>query len=168
PPPPSAADLAARNPALSAQELSVHHHVVLADWLLRCYAWAVGLDTKWRMFSPPDRVNWEYRVYGLDAEGRQSFLPLPPQGPRSFWQRNFTDFREAKFELNLYLSHEYQELFAQHLAHDLRARGRAFGRIRIDLAWRAIYGLGDVTPGAHPVDPVMREMTWGEFTCPDE
>jgi hypothetical protein len=71
-------------------------------WRIGQYAHLVGLDNRWTMFAHNSRFNWWYVVKAQYADSTVVDLPLFGQGPRTFWQRNLFDFREAKLSLNLY------------------------------------------------------------------
>jgi hypothetical protein len=105
-----------------------------AGWMVQQYAYAVGLDNRWIMFGRQSRFNWRFLFSGVHADGTASLLPLPRQGPRSFFERNFLDFREAKFHLNIYSSPELIEAYGRHLcrAHPA-AGGAAVQAVRIEL-----------------------------------
>ncbi len=102
--------------------------------------WIIGIDTRWRMFSPPDKRNWRFRYDIVDANGAVIPYVLPVREARTFWQRNFIDFRDVKFELNIYGSKPAQQLFAQHLCDKFRQRGSSPVEVRMFLEWRPIAG----------------------------
>ncbi len=68
----------------------------------RMYGHVTGLDRYWDMFSNLPRFNWWYVIKAEYADGTTVLLPLPRQSERTFLQRHFFDFKEAKFELNIY------------------------------------------------------------------
>ena len=95
-----------RRDALSALERSAGARsawrLAYAEWALRWYAHKVGLDNRWTMFSRLPRFDWWYRIEARDADGSTRLLSLPLQSERSFAQRHFADFKETKFQLNVY------------------------------------------------------------------
>jgi hypothetical protein len=93
----------------------VNYRISTVDWVLSQFSWLAGLSTRWRMFSPPPRSNWYYSVWAIDSEGVQSWVPLYGQGDRNFIERNFLDFREVKYHLNIYNKPAALNLLAQHL-----------------------------------------------------
>ena len=86
-----------------------------AEWHLRQYAYATGLDSHWKMFGRQNRFNWSYRILALRVDGTDSLLPVPGQSERTFLQRHFVDFREAKFHLNIYARDDLLAAYARHL-----------------------------------------------------
>jgi hypothetical protein len=73
-----------------------------AAWYIRRYAYAVGLDNRWEMFSYVYRTERRFVIQAQYKDGTADLLPLPLQGNRTLWQAVFADFREFKFHLNLY------------------------------------------------------------------
>lgn len=86
-----------------------------AQWLVRRYAHLVGLDNRWLMFTTLHRFNWWYLIKARYADSALVVLSLPRQSPRTFWQRHFFDFREAKFHLNIYSDPAGRVAYARHL-----------------------------------------------------
>jgi len=77
--------------------------------------WIIGLKNHWRQFSPVDRYNW-YPIYtAIYQSGEEVLLSLPNQTKRNFIQKNFIDYREAKYELNMHNSPRGQEAYAIYL-----------------------------------------------------
>ena len=92
-----------------------------ADWAVQNAGRLVGVRNLWRMFSPPDRLNWYMTFSGVYEDGREEILPLPHQIPRSFLQRNLIDFREAKYMLNIRaLTKPAEHYYEQYLCRTLQ------------------------------------------------
>ena len=107
---------------------------------LRQYGYATGLDSRWAMFGEQSRFNWNYRIVALMADGTDALLPLPGQADRSFLQRHFVDFREAKFELNIYPRAYLQQAYARHLCHAYPAvAGTAVVAVRIAVDYHGLH-----------------------------
>lgn len=85
------------------------------DWVVRRYAHLVGLDNRWEMFSTLHRFDWWIRIYGIDRFSNRKLLTLPLQSERGFFQRQFADFREAKFHLNMYGDEQLRNQYARYL-----------------------------------------------------
>jgi len=113
-----------------------YYQLARLDWRLGQLAWLTGLSTKWRMFSPPPMSNWYYSVWALNSNGGQEWVPLYAQGERNFWQRNFLDFRETKFQLNIYNKPEALSKLAAHLCIGLKKAKKDVVSIRVALVSR--------------------------------
>lgn len=94
-------------------------------WLVRRYAHLAGLDNLWQMFGRQSRFNWWFEIKATYADGKTVLLPLPRQSPRTFWQATFSDFKEAKYHLNLYASQELRQRYAHHLFREYAKRDGA-------------------------------------------
>lgn len=74
----------------------------MIGWHISNYGHHIGLDNRWEMFSFAHRFHWWY-LFRAESDGNKVIdLPLPLQSNRSFIQKYFFDFREAKYHLNLY------------------------------------------------------------------
>lgn len=122
--------------ALVKPESRTYYRLSQLDWTLSQFSWLSGLSTRWRMFSPPPHSNWYYSVWAIDSQGVQSWVPLAGQGHRNFIERNFYDFREVKYQLNIYNKPEALNLLSQHLCGNLRAAGKDVASIRVVLVSR--------------------------------
>jgi hypothetical protein len=105
---------------LSAQNASRAH---AASWLVRYYAHLAGLDNRWTMFSYLHRLDWWYVIKAAYPDGLEEPLPLPLQSPRSFLQRTFFDYKEAKFHLNIYSQPEWRKAYGRYLCRQIAERG---------------------------------------------
>ncbi len=107
-----------------ASNLSAHNafRARYGEWLVMRYAHLAGLDNKWKMFSTLHRFDWWYVIKARFADGREEVLPLPRQSERSWWQRAFVDFKEAKFHLNIYLREDYKRAYGRYLCRETEDR----------------------------------------------
>lgn len=119
--------------SLTASDSKLGYRISTFDWALSQFGWLAGLSTRWRMFSPPPHSNWFYSVWAIDSHGEQSWVPLYGQGERNFFERNFFDFREVKYHLNIYNKPEALYLLAQHLCRNLQNSGKDVSSIRVTL-----------------------------------
>jgi hypothetical protein len=93
----------------------------LGEWYVRQYAHFVGLDNQWQMFGRQSRFNWWFEIKAVYAGPKTIDLPLPLQSPRTFWQSTFFDFKEGKYQLNLYPSSILREAYAHYLCRQYPA-----------------------------------------------
>ena len=91
----------------------------VASWWVQKYAYLAGLDNRWRMFSYAYRSNWWYVFVGRYSDSSSVTLPPSPSG---LLERDFFNFREAKFHLNIYANPSAQAAYADYLC-------RTYGRI---------------------------------------
>lgn len=112
------------------------------EWALRWGAHLSGLDNKWQMYGLQSRFTWRYEIiatYGDGAREIEWLLPLPRQSQRTLWQRLIVDFKEAKFDLNIYNDPLARETYAHYLARQYAEhQGLRLQRIRYDLKYRYI------------------------------
>jgi hypothetical protein len=87
----------------------------LVGWADARYAHAAGLDNRWVMFGYQSRFNWRYLIKGQYRNRSSVVLPIEGQMPRTFWQRNLFDFKEAKFRLNIYPSKAARQAYGEYL-----------------------------------------------------
>ena len=106
-------------------------------------AWLASLTPKWHMFTNPLKYKWHFSIWAVMPDRTQLYLPLYPDPPRSFWQEHFTDFREDKFELNLYQAPWQLKIVAQHFCQRLAAQGTAPEEIRVVLVWQMMLPPGE-------------------------
>ena len=80
------------------------------------YGTMTGLGNRWELFSELPHEVLRFTIEAEDAGGATAVLPLPGQGERTFWERNFFDFKEAKLRSNLLTDRDKRRAFADHLA----------------------------------------------------
>ncbi len=114
------------------------YRIRFAEWIFRYAAHFGGFDSKWQMYGGQGRFNWRYIIsaeYGSNDDSVEQILPLPRQSERSFIQRKFVDFKEAKFLLNIYNDRLARETYARYLARQFpEYQGRPVRTIRYTLA----------------------------------
>lgn len=91
--------------------------IIKIDQSIRHAGWVVGLENRWRMFSLRVRSNWYMNISILRQDGTKEkvLVPFSYGVHRNFWQRNITDFREDKFQVNIYNSVQGKSLYAKYL-----------------------------------------------------
>jgi hypothetical protein len=123
------------------------HHLRVADWRIRQYAYLTGLDNRWQMFGRQSRFNWWYVIRGIygDSDYQQGdhqkavMLELPNQSPRTLWQRCVTDLKEQKFRLNIYSNEVAREAYSRYLARQFSVReGKPIRAVRWELGYQMI------------------------------
>ena len=135
------------------------------DWWLNHLGWIVGLKNYWRMFSPVDRFNWYMVFSAVHVDGEETKLPLANQIKRNFWQRNFTDFREAKFHLNIYNAATAQKYYAQYLCRKYQNQGNPISAIKIELKSQNILSPDQAKMRGVYLEPRIDSREWGRFEC---
>ncbi len=140
-------------------------YIGYVDWSLHYLGWLAGLHNYWRMFSPVDRFNWDMRFSAVGRDGSERLLPLPHQSARTMWQRNFVDFRDAKFHLNVYRSETGQRFYARYLCRRYQEPGNPVHAIRIELEWQNILPPAEAKRRGTYLDPARYRRTWGAFEC---
>jgi hypothetical protein len=159
---------------IAATESAVRRHldqwsgyqIKRADWLVRRYANVVGLDNRWEFFGRVSRFNWHYLVQARTADGRMSVLPLPRQSPRTFVQRTFVDFKEAKFHLNLYGRERSREAYARHLCRAYpTVQGAPVSSVVFEIYTQNILPMGAAARRGMTLEPDLHKWPGDEFPC---
>lgn len=133
-------------------------------WLIESYANEVGLDNRWQMFGHQSRFNWWYRIEAVYASGEAVLLPIPGQSERTWFERTFVDFKEAKFALNIYVSRAAREAYAQYLARRFPERnGSRIQKIMWKLAWQNIRSQEEAAEKGSHLEPETGEQTLDVF-----
>lgn len=118
------------------------YQVRLVSWRWQQYAYFTGLDNKWQMFGFQSRFNWWYDIRAVYSDGtqeKQVLLPLPNQSARTIGERLLFDFKERKFELNIYLNEPARESYSRYLARQYpESDGLPIQSIRWHLAYQNI------------------------------
>jgi hypothetical protein len=84
------------------------------------YSYLTGLDQRYSMFSTVHREFWWYEIKARLIDGELVTLPLERQSSRSFFERNFFDFKAGKFHLNLYSDDFARKAYSQYLCRKYR------------------------------------------------
>lgn len=152
--------------SLSAQTT---YHLQQTEWYVRRYAHIVGLDNKWQMFGHLSRFNWWYVIkgrYGQENNLTEVLLPLPSQSPRSFFERNFIDFKEAKFELNIYRDLEAKKTYSRYLCRSFaQNNGKSIDSITWDLEYQMILDPAEVGSSNIYLHPTIGSKHLLDFSC---
>lgn len=135
-------------------------------WLIRRYAHLVGIDNRWQMFSKLHRFNWWYVISGK-YEGLGTFtLPLPRQSKRTFLEKEFVDFKEAKFHLNIYNNEIGREAYAHYLCRQYpELDGAPIESIIFELNYQNILPIGEARKQKRNQEQKINNMFINEFKC---
>jgi hypothetical protein len=106
------------------------------EWLIRRYAHLVGLDNRWSMFSQLPRFDTWFVIKAKHRDWTREVLPLPLQSERSFAQRVFVDFKEAKLHLNIYNRPQARWAYGRHLCLTTAERT---GTLPLAIIWERHY-----------------------------
>ena len=121
---------------------SLGYQARLATWRWQQYAYFSGLDNKWQMFGYQSRFNWWYDIRAVYSDGdreEQVLLPLPNQSARTIAEKFLYDFKERKFELNIYLNEPARECYSRYLARQYpEHNGLQIQSVRWHLAYQNI------------------------------
>jgi hypothetical protein len=96
------------------------------------------------MYGGQSRFNWSYVISGtyvdsISGESTERVLPLPRQMERTFMQKKWLDFKEAKFLLNIYSDELARETYARYLARQFASHdGKTIASIRYTLVTQKI------------------------------
>ena len=143
----------------------INWNIRYADWMIDHIGFGMGLKNYWRMFAPVDRFNWYMKFIAIHENGDEKLLPLASQMDRNVWERNFVDFREAKFHLNIYSNKRGQEFYARYLCRKHSDSRNPITSIRIDLDSKNILSPEKAKELGTTLDPVMQTKVWGNFSC---
>lgn len=96
------------------------------------------------MYGGQSRFNWSYIITGIyvdsnSGELTERVLPLPRQTERTFVERQWLDFKEAKFLLNIYSDELARETYSRYLARQFASfDGKPIASIRYTLVTQQI------------------------------
>lgn len=134
-------------------------------WLTAEYAHKSGLDNRWQMFGRQSRFNWYFLIKAKTDAGT-IVLPLPLQSPRTFWQRTFFDYKEAKFHLNLYANRFLREAYASYLCRKYSGPGQPpIQSIIYELHYQNLLSPADAAKYGRHTELESYTQTWDEFPC---
>jgi hypothetical protein len=105
-------------------------------WL---YWWAhkAGINWRWEMYSSVWRRDFRMVAVGIDERGRQVLLPEPLQVPRTWFEHEVADFREAKYQINLFRWPSEWPRYCSYLMRRYKDNGGVpLVAIRLDLQYR--------------------------------
>jgi hypothetical protein len=138
------------------------------QWGLRTYAFLVGLDNYWTLFSYLPRFNHWYSITATYTDGSTRLLPLPMQGDRTFWERYFFDFRAAKYYLNIYNQTFLMDRYGRYLCKRFAEYGSAQAvSVTIELYHQNILPREVARKRHTPVEPQAYHRTFSHVSCLD-
>jgi hypothetical protein len=141
------------------------YHFSYTGWLMAEYAHKCGLDNRWEMFVRQSRENWWFTIKAK-TDVATIELPLPRQSPRTFWQRNFFDFREGKFHLNLYENSFLRQAYASYLGRKYSVPGQPPIRsIIFELHTQNLLSRADAAKYGRSTEPQSYTQILDEFPC---
>lgn len=144
------------------------HKVRFIAWLIRRYAHLVGIDNRWQMFSTLHRFNWWYVVSAKYKDSGSITLPIPMQSKRTFLEKEFIDFKEAKFYLNIYNNALGREAYAHYLCRQYpKLDGSPIESIIYELNYQNILPLKEARKQKRTQEHKINNMFLNEFKCPE-
>lgn len=126
-----------------------------------------GLVTLWRMFTPIPTSRWRNRYYGIYADGSDRLLPLPLQSERRFLDRFFFDFREAKFQVNMFYFPGSRRQYANYLCRIYKSnnQGREISSIKRVLQAQKIYSPAEAREKGRFLEETIGTVEEEKFPC---
>lgn len=167
-------DLTAKKQAewTSKWDPMMKYRLSVANWRWQQYAHLAGLDNVWQMFGKQSYFNWRYDirgVYGSGEAARTVLLPLPGQSERTLAQRYLVDFRERKFELNIYRSDFARKAYMRYLARQHPVHeGLPLSEIRWKVAFQNILPPAEAVKQQKLVSDEWHEIDYGRYNPTQE
>ena len=135
--------------------------------LIKMYAHIFGLDNRWQMFGRQSRFNWWYLISGKYADSSVVTLPVPFQAKRTLWESLFVDFKEGKFDLNLYNDPGGREIYSRYLCRKYASRNASpIQSIIFDLYFQHILPPEEADQVGFYMHPGIYSQPLNEFQCP--
>lgn len=148
---------------------NIEYKLNLIGWKITKYAHFVGLDNRWQMFGRQTRFNWWYVIKAKYANSKEVILPLPGQSPSSFLRKEFIDFKEAKFYLNIYSRAFQREIYARYLCRKFPTHENStIKSIIYELNWQNILPPEQARLQGMVLHPGLYSQVLNEFKCPDD
>lgn len=136
------------------------------SWLVQLYAYYSGLNNHWVMFGYQPRLNWWYTIKADTVNGHQYALPLPRQSQRTFIQKYFIDFKEAKFHQNLYREERGRFAYAQYLCQKYSINeDKNISSILYQLNWQLILPREEASRTGKHLDSKIHHKLLNEYDC---
>lgn len=152
----------------SYQSPDIEYKLNLIGWQIAGYAHFVGLDNRWQMFGRQTRFNWWYVIKAKYDNLKEVVLPLSGQEPRSFLRKEFIDFKEAKFYLNIYTRAFQRETYARYLCRQFPTNENSrINSIIYELHWQNILPPDQAKLTGMVLHPGLYSQILNEFKCPD-
>ena len=139
----------------------------LNESYVKQYAHSAGLDNQWQMFGHQSRFNWWFVIKAVYADSKIVILPLPLQSQRTFSQRTFFDFKEAKYHLNLYGSPALREAYAHYLCRTYPTHdGSPIQSVIFELQYQNLLTPEEARRRHTHLEPQSYALTPEVFKCP--
>ncbi len=130
------------------------------------YGDLVGLGTRWLMFILQDKYNWKYIIKARYEDSSEVVLPIPRQGNRTFLQREFFDFKEAKFQYNFKYRPYIKEHYASYLCKKFSVNNSSrIKSIIFELYKQNILDPKEAEKQNRYLEPIIRKEIAGVFNC---
>ena len=130
------------------------------------YGELVGLSTRWLMFVLQDRYNWSYLIKARYMDSSEILLPIPRQGERTFLQREFFDFKDAKFQYNFNYRPYAKEHYASYLCRKYSVHnGSKIKSIVFELYKQNILDPKEAEKRNRYLEPVIKKEMPTVFNC---
>jgi hypothetical protein len=133
---------------------------------LEQYAFWMGTNAYWRMFSPVHKMDWYWRTVATDPSGVEREIATPASVGSRDPVSLLTEFREAKLLLNLWTRVPMQAAYLDHRCRAERAAGYKPASIRLELFSRPIRSPAEAaTLGDHRGEKWSAEVV-AVWNCP--
>ena len=145
---------------------SLDYMTSVTGLFFRSYGELVGLGTRWLMFILQDRYNWFYLIKAKYNDSSEVLLPIPRQGTRTFVERNFFDFKDAKFQYNFNYRPYVKEHYASYLCRKYPVHnGTRIKSIVFEFYKQNILKPKEADKRKRYLEPIIRKETLGVFNC---
>jgi hypothetical protein len=142
--------------------------VGLMGWAIHHYAHFVGLDNRWEMFSFMPHFNWWFVFKAHYKDSSEEILPLAFQMERTWIEKYFFDFREAKFHLNIYNNRKGQKAYADYLCRFYSAqKAIPIESIVLELHYQNLLDREIALQLGHHKDGEPYSQIWNRTPCPN-
>ena len=136
---------------------------------LTLYGYLAGINNHWIMFGSQSRFNWWYKIKAKYTNGEIVLLPLARQSERTFWQKNFFDFKEAKILHNLYSNSLWREKYANYLCRQYSSNnGSSVKSIEWEVYWQKLYDPKEARRLGTHLSPEISSSLLNSFNCKKE
>ena len=133
------------------------------------YGELVGLGTRWLMFILQDKYNWSYLIKAKYDDSSEAILPIPRQGKRSILEREFFDFKDAKFQYNFRYRPYAKEHYASYLCRKYTIHnGARVKSIIFEFYRQNILEPKEASKKNLYLKPIMKKEIAGIFNCHTE
>ena len=148
---------------------SLDYMTSIVGLFFRGYGELAGLGTRWLMFILQDKYNWSYLIKAKYSDSSEIVLPIPRQGKRTFLQREFFDFKDAKFQYNFNYRPYAKEHYASYLCRKYPIyNGAKIKSITFELYKQNILEPKEADKRKRYLEPVIKKETAGVFNCHED